>query len=172
MKSLFFAVLLTLSTNAFATGLPIRIITDKLDIESVRGVMTYKAISKDCKTIRRVFDGKNKETNETYITFKRSVWSICGVYNFTEGEFYLKLKDQTVIPFIVKKGKLLNNYSRGWGHVIWGAWVDSNCLFRDGEYLSCDAGSDSTYGNKERPFTLYINPTYPMFQWNIAEELR
>lgn len=160
-----------ISTNILATGLPIRILTHRLDIESVRGVMTYKAISKDCKTITRVYEGKNKEPNETYISFKRSIWSVCGVYNYTEGEFILKLKDQTAIPFIVKKGKLLNNYSRGWGHVLWGAWVDSSCTFRNGDFKSCDAGSDSSYGDKEKPFVLFINPTYPMFQWNISEEL-
>jgi hypothetical protein len=177
MKKIIIAALLTMaSINALATGLPVRILTHSTDIESINGVMTYSPLTGDCQTINRRYDGKLEQSNEAVITFKRNVWDTmfnkCGAYTFTEGRFTLKLKGQEEIPFIIKRGKLMNNYNRGWGHVLWGAWVDSTCSFRDGQFTFCDAGSDSTWGGKERPFVLFISPMYPMFQWNITENIR
>ncbi len=171
MKQLLLSLLFMFSTTTLAAGLPIIIETHSLEIESLRGVMTYTPIAGDCVDVRRSFRGKKISKTKFSITFERTGLSLCGINTYTEGVFWLKTKGNSEIPFKVKKGKLLNNYATNWGHVIWGAWLDGECNFIDGKFTSCDAGSDATWTGKE-PFTLYISPMYPAFKWNIQEILR
>jgi len=171
MKQLIASILFVLTTSTFAQGLPFIIETHSLEIESLKGTVTYGTKNGSCAKVHKSIQGKKINDTKFSMDLKRSEFSYCGFLVLLEGDFELKTKGNSPVVFKVKRGKLLNNYAPRWGTVIWGAWVDGECNFRDGEFKSCDAGSDATWTGKE-PFTLYIHPTYPAFKWNIQEVLR
>lgn len=171
MKTLI-ALLLIVTSSQVMANLPVKIVTHKLRVESISGTMTYDPVVSTCEAITRDYKGLKLNENEVKINLKRTITGKCGLYRFNSGDFTMKLEGQSNLQFKISKGKLMNDYATSWAHIYWGAWVDSSCVFREGKYLSCDAGSDSSSSRVDRPFTLYISPLYPMFQWNIVENIR
>lgn len=167
MKKLVTSALLMTASSIFGY-LPFEITTNQLAMTKLTGTMTYRPVVGGCDAITVDYEGEIKTINHAVIKLKRTVNGRCGLYSFEKGTFSLNTEDQTPLTFMIEKGKLLNDYAPNWSRVYWGAWVNGECVFRGGEFRSCDAGSDTTWRH-DQPFTLYVNPAYPLFRWNITE---
>lgn len=176
MKTLLTLALAIATLPSMAMKLPITINTHGAKIDYVRGEVIYVAENGICRN--EIQTVESKEVTEYQVKFEvnKSLYITgpykCGRYKLLQGNFALKIDGQDEMPFNIKPGKLLNNYSRGWGTVIWGSKVEGFCSFRDGNPLHCEAGSESTWGGVKEPFTLYVSSLYPSFKWNIEVVIR